>query len=114
VVAGKARKCYDTAAKERMSEGGKKHGEGVENLPPLESSKARDAAGKALGVSGRSVDLDGDHVGVYCIEVSPRLTSELTTMWPRGARQRSNQALLDQRRKKDDTNPWWQSDHQDF
>jgi hypothetical protein len=56
MVAARAREFYDKAAKRRMSEGGTRHGEGVANLPPLDSSKARDAAGKAVGVSGRTVD----------------------------------------------------------
>ena len=43
-------------ARRRMSEGGKRKGEGVENLPPLETSKARDAAAKAAGVSGRTAE----------------------------------------------------------
>ena len=55
LVAARARDIYDQQAKERqrLSEGrGKK---GPVNLPDL-SSDARDAAGKALGVSGKSVD----------------------------------------------------------
>jgi len=46
MCAARAREIYDRQAKERMSEGGKH--KGVENLPPLEPTKARDAAGKAL------------------------------------------------------------------
>lgn len=58
MVAGRAREMFDAEAKERMSKGGAKNGktEGVENLPPLPKAKARDAAGEALSVSGRSVD----------------------------------------------------------
>lgn len=54
MCAARARDVYEKQAKERMSEGGKN--KGVENLPPLEPAKARDAAGKAFGVSGKSVD----------------------------------------------------------
>jgi ParB-like chromosome segregation protein Spo0J len=59
MVAARAREMYDKAAKERQKEGGK-HGRDkqlggeVENLP--HPQKARDAAGKAVGVSGKSVD----------------------------------------------------------
>jgi ParB-like chromosome segregation protein Spo0J len=54
MCAARARDIYERQAKERMSEGGKN--KGVENFPPLEPVKARDAAGKAFGVSGKSVD----------------------------------------------------------
>lgn len=54
MVAARAREHHDKAAKERMVAGGKQKNKGVENLPPLESSKARDAAGKAIGVSGKT------------------------------------------------------------
>ncbi len=59
MVADKVRDYYDQQAKERMVEGGKSAGrsrpqQGVVNLPP--PVKARDAAGKALGVSGKLVD----------------------------------------------------------
>ena len=59
LVAARAREFYDKEAKERMSEGGMQgrnkqlHG-GVVTLPPPQ--KSRDAAGKALGVSGKLVD----------------------------------------------------------
>ena len=56
MVAARARDYYDRQAKERMSAGGKRHGQGVENLPPLEPAKSRDKAGKAAGVSGKTVD----------------------------------------------------------
>lgn len=59
MVAARARELYDQKAKERMKAGGKhggdkRSGKGPENLP--DPSDARDAAGKAVGVSGRSVD----------------------------------------------------------
>lgn len=41
------------AAKSRMSDGGKR--KGVEMFPPLDTGKARDKAGAAVGVSGRYV-----------------------------------------------------------
>lgn len=50
---------YDKAAKERQRKGGQKGGEskGRENLPePSEEQRSRDDAGKAVGVSGKSVD----------------------------------------------------------
>lgn len=54
-VGARLREFYDEQAKERMSEGGKN--KGVANLPPLENTgKARDQAGKAVGVSGKSID----------------------------------------------------------
>jgi hypothetical protein len=53
------REIFEERARERMSEGGKSAGkgrpkQGVENLPP--PIKARDEAGAAVGVSGKSVD----------------------------------------------------------
>ena len=46
MVAARAREYYDKAAKERQKMG-------KENLPyPEQSGQARDAAGKAVGVSG--------------------------------------------------------------
>lgn len=59
MVGARARELYDEQAKERqkMSQGrGQK--KGVENLPHLNSDtgKARDAVGKAVGVSGKSID----------------------------------------------------------
>lgn len=58
MVAAKARKYYDDQAKERLktNKGGKHGGLPMENLPQAEKGSARDAAGKALGVSGKSVD----------------------------------------------------------
>ncbi len=50
---------YDQEAKERMSEGGKKGGEskGREKVPtPSDPTRSRDAAGKAVGVSGKLID----------------------------------------------------------
>lgn len=43
---------YERQAKERQ--GSNQHKSKVENLPPCEVGKARDAAGKAFGVSGKS------------------------------------------------------------
>jgi hypothetical protein len=51
MCAARARELYEQQAKERQG----KRNDLVENLPPS-SSKARDAAGKAFGVSGKSVD----------------------------------------------------------
>jgi hypothetical protein len=58
MCAARAREIYEKAAKERMSAGGGDKKSGVENLPPPieNASTARDAAGKAFGVSGKSVD----------------------------------------------------------
>lgn len=59
MVAARAREFYDKAAKERQkSHGNTAPGKGKtlpENLPEL-NADARDAAGKAVGVSGKSVD----------------------------------------------------------
>lgn len=54
MVAARARECYDKAANERMKAGKKAEHPPV-NLPEGKSD-ARDAAGKAAGVSGKSVD----------------------------------------------------------
>ena len=54
MVADKAREYYDKQAKERQKR--KPVDSVVENLPQQTHERARDAAGKALGVSGRSVD----------------------------------------------------------
>ena len=59
MVAGRARAIYDQQAKERQQDAGKIHGRGkvVANFPqPNDSSRSRDAAGRAVGVSGKSVD----------------------------------------------------------
>jgi hypothetical protein len=56
MIAARAKELYEKAAKERqkLSEGrGKK---GMENLPHLNQGTARDLAGKAVGVSGKTVD----------------------------------------------------------
>jgi len=56
MVAARARDYYDEQAKERQkARKGKQPGATPENLPDLHTD-ARDAAGKAVGVSGRSVD----------------------------------------------------------
>ena len=55
MLATKLKGAYEREAKERMSEGGKKHGEGVAKLPPLELAKSRDQAAAAVGISGRTV-----------------------------------------------------------
>lgn len=63
MVAARAREFYDKAADERKKAGQQAGGRGhkkensVANLPPsLDASKARDAAGKAVGIGGKSVD----------------------------------------------------------
>lgn len=57
MVAARARDYYDRQAKERQKMSQGRGVKGVENLPPLnETGKARDQAGKAVGVSGKSVD----------------------------------------------------------
>lgn len=61
MVAARARSIYDQQAKARQIESGKEHGRGKvpENLPePIAKANtdARDAAGKAVGVSGKTVD----------------------------------------------------------
>lgn len=54
MVAARARDYYDREAKERMLAG--KKADPPENLPEGKASDARDAAGKAVGVSGKTVD----------------------------------------------------------
>lgn len=57
MIAARARKVYDERAKERQKvRKGSQPGATQENLPDLSSGQARDHAGKALGVSGRTVD----------------------------------------------------------
>ena len=64
MVGARARECYDKAAKDRQVaatvKGNKtrhdKESPVVENLPPLAREKARDEVGKAVGVSGKSID----------------------------------------------------------
>jgi hypothetical protein len=51
----------DAEAKKRQKEGqdrgrDSEHGRMVETLPPTSKAKARDQAGKAVGVSGRIID----------------------------------------------------------
>jgi hypothetical protein len=56
-VAAKARGVYDRLAKERQKvRKGDQPGATVEILPQLDTGKARDQAGAAVGVSGRLVD----------------------------------------------------------
>lgn len=57
MCAGKVRDLYDQQAKERQQvRKGRQAGSTVENLPQLDSGKARDKAGELFGVSGKSVD----------------------------------------------------------
>jgi hypothetical protein len=61
MVADKIRAYYDQQAKQRMSDGGKSAGkgrkkQGPEKLPDPKNGDSRDAAGAAVGVSGRLVD----------------------------------------------------------
>lgn len=58
MVGARARKWYDDEAKKRQQvRKGKQAGATVESLPHLaDSGKARDAVGKVVGVSGKSID----------------------------------------------------------
>jgi ParB-like chromosome segregation protein Spo0J len=57
MCAARARELYEQQAKERQqARKGNQAGASPENLPELKPSDARDAAGKAFGVSGKSVD----------------------------------------------------------
>lgn len=61
IVGAKVRGLYEAKAKQRQKAAGKSHGRGkkkvVENLPQLnEPTKSRDAAGEAVGVSGKTID----------------------------------------------------------
>ena len=58
MVAARARELYDQQAKERQAATRKRGNQKPvpENLPEREHIDARDAAGKAVGVSGRTVD----------------------------------------------------------
>ena len=58
MVGARAREMYDKAAKERQKLSKGRGQKGPENLPDLnaDARDARDAAGKAVGVSGKSID----------------------------------------------------------
>lgn len=57
MVAARVRKWYAEEAKKRQQvRKGKQPGATPANLPDMQKSDARDAVGKAMGVSGRSVD----------------------------------------------------------
>ena len=56
MVAARARAIYDRQARERMQETLKQNSTAKENLPERTHGQSRDMAGKALGVSGKTVD----------------------------------------------------------
>ncbi len=58
MVGARAREFYDRQTKERQKEAGKTHGRGrvPANLPEPIHADARDQAGKAVGVSGKTID----------------------------------------------------------
>jgi hypothetical protein len=57
LAAARAKEYYEKEAKERQSiRKGEQAGSSVENLPQLDTGKARDKAGEAFGVSGKTVD----------------------------------------------------------
>jgi hypothetical protein len=61
MIGAKAREHYDKLAKERQKQSGKVHGRGKEKVvetvsQPIDSGRARDLAGQAVGVSGPLVD----------------------------------------------------------
>ena len=60
MVAARAAEIYETEAdRRRRAAQNNNAGKAVkENLPELEKGQSRDQAGKALGVSGKSVDFD--------------------------------------------------------
>jgi len=53
MIAARARDAYDKRAKERQK---RKPADSVQENLPEQKGQARDQAGKALGVSGRTVD----------------------------------------------------------
>lgn len=56
-VAARTRAIYDRQARERQGHGQTAPGQTLtENLPEASKGESRDAAGKAVGVSGKSVD----------------------------------------------------------
>jgi hypothetical protein len=86
MVAARAREIYDAQAKERQVESGRNHGRGKvpENLPePINAGDARDKAGKAVGVSGRSVDFatkvlsQGEPELIKAVDEKPNKSFEL-------------------------------------
>lgn len=56
MCAARAREIYEREAKERMTVGVNQHTSPPANLPEGKKGDARDIAGKAFGVSGKSVD----------------------------------------------------------
>ena len=58
MVAARAAEIYEAEARKRMqARKGDQPGASPENLPELQKGDSRDQAGKALGVSGKSVAL---------------------------------------------------------
>ena len=75
MVGNKARAYYDQQAKERQK---RKPAESVvESLPEQKHSTARDAAGKAVGVSGKLVD----HAHTVSEKGVPELTQAVKAWW---------------------------------
>ncbi|OYP38893.1 hypothetical protein CGZ80_01350 [Rhodopirellula sp. MGV] len=72
-IAGRARDLYEEQAKERMMSGVNQHTDSPPvNLPEGSKGDARDQAGRAFGVSGKSVDFDPDHPGGSSLTFSNR------------------------------------------
>lgn len=67
--AATARDHYDQEASKRMKSG--KKADPVENLPQG-NDRARDAVGKAVGVSGKSVDFAKHHKNPFAIALASR------------------------------------------
>lgn len=90
MVGARAREVYDKQAKERMTAGANKGRQSqkgaVENLPQADSARARDAVGKAIGVSGKSID--------YATRVLNRGTQELVKSVDEGRMAVSTAAIL--------------------
>jgi len=62
MIGDKARDWYDQQAKEKYEATVGRPSKSVETVPPIsEKVKARDQAGKAVGVSGKTMDKATDH-----------------------------------------------------
>ncbi len=87
MVGARAKDVFEKLAKERQKvRKGEQSGSTVENLPQLDTGKARDQAGKAVGVSGKSID--------YASKVIEKGTPELIKAVDEGRMAVSTAAIL--------------------
>lgn len=91
MVGARIKEYYAKEAKERQ--GSNQHKSKVENFPPSEVGKARDMAGKAVGVSGRSIDFASKvqwnptlNCGILATQTESGTTQENSRHEPRAVR----------------------------